>query len=439
MISSIKKNFEDYTLETYLFCLIPYFLVFSIFLADLTLVILCILFVFRSLKEKKIEKVKNYFFYVLIIFWIYSVLNSFNSIDPFQSFKSSIFYIRFILFPFIIFTLILENKSFLKKFLISSLVLLVILGFDGIVEHFMGRNILNYEKYEVGRIASLFKDEYVYGTFFLKFFFPISALIYYFVDQNKKRIFFLLFYLFTFFCIFISGDRTPLLLFIISSILIFFLFNVKFLNKLIFLLTIFTIFTTLLISNQNIYNRLVKNTLVEFGSEKGLTKNDRLTVFTYMNGKIPHGREIKFMPQHQTYMIISINMFRDKPLFGHGPRAFKKLSCDKYKINQFSCSSHPHNYYFQLLAENGILGFLFMFIFFIYLSIVLIREIFFSKKKLDFEIQLLIVGIFINLFPFTQTGNFFGNWNSILFYLPLGFYFGIAQTIKKKKIDLYSK
>ena len=139
------------------------------------------------------------------------------------------------------------------------------------------------------------------------------------------------------------------------------------------------------------------------------------------------------MPQHQTYIIISINMFKDKPIFGHGPRAFKKLSCDEYKINQFSCSSHPHNFYLQLLSETGIIGFFLLFLFFLYICMILFIEIFTSKKKLTFELQLLIVSIFINLFPITQTGNFLSNWNSIALYLPIGFYFGIKKILYNEK------
>ena len=152
-----------------------------------------------------------------------------------------------------------------------------------------------------------------------------------------------------------------------------------------------------------------------------------------MNKFTYKGKEITFMPQHQAYMIVSINMFKDKSFFGHSPRSFKKLSCEEYKINNMSCSSHPHNFYLQLLAETGIIGFFLLFLFFLYMCMILFIEIFTSKKKLTFELQLLIIAIFINLFPITQTGNFFNNWNSIFLYLPLGFYFGIRKILYDEK------
>ena len=426
-MQGIKKSFCLINIEIFLVCAIPYFLVFSIFLADSSMIILCGIFIFKFLKKKTNEL--NFKYLILLgICWLYIVISSFFSPDLYLSLKSTLFYFRFIFFPCTIFLLITENKSFLKKFLFSSLFLILLLFIDGLVEHIRGENLLGYKKYEIGRIASLFKDEYIYGTFMLKIFYPIAAIIYFLSKPKFKNFYFITFYIIIFFCIFISGDRTPLLLFLISSILILFLFKTKFRNKAIFVSLLLLLSTTFLISNKSLYDRLISRTLVDFGSEKGLVfENDRLTVFNYK------GKDLSFMPQHQTYIIISINMFKDKPIFGHGPRAFKKLSCDEYKINQFSCSSHPHNFYLQLLSETGIIGFFLLFLFFLYICMILFIEIFTSKKKLTFELQLLIVSIFINLFPITQTGNFLSNWNSIALYLPIGFYFGIKKILYNEK------
>lgn len=424
------NNLNAKNFEIFLVCAIPYFLVFSIFLADLSVVILCLVFIYKIFKyeEFKLDLFNNSLFKILFIYWVYISLNSFFSENAVSSLKTSILYLRFILYPFIIVNLVIHNKNFLKLFLISTIILLVILFFDGVIEYFFGSNLLGYEKYEVGRVASLFHDEYIYGTFFLKLFFPISAIIYHLSEPNKKKIFFLSIYLLCLFCIFISGDRTPLMLFAVSSIVIFLIFKTKILYKIIFGLFVITFFTSFLMMNSNLYERLINRTLVEFGNEKAIEKvNDRLTKFTY------NEREITFMPQHQTYFIIAINMFKDKPFFGQGTRSYKKLSCEKkYVINQFSCSSHPHNYYLQSLSENGLFGFLFLFIPFLYISLILILEIFIKKNSLPFELQILIVGIFINLFPLTQTGNFYGNWNSIVFYLPIGLYYGMRKIIFNK-------
>jgi O-antigen ligase len=69
-----------------------------------------------------------------------------------------------------------------------------------------------------------------------------------------------------------------------------------------------------------------------------------------------------FSPQHDSLIRTAYNMFKDKPLFGHGPKMFRIVCADeKYATGVTPCMTHPHNFYIQLLAETGIIGFLFLF------------------------------------------------------------------------------
>ena len=56
---------------------------------------------------------------------------------------------------------------------------------------------------------------------------------------------------------------------------------------------------------------------------------------------------------------------------GIGLRNFRNFfSNPKYKIDEKSCSTHPHNTYIQLLAETGLIGFMFgIILFFIFVII----------------------------------------------------------------------
>ena len=66
--------------------------------------------------------------------------------------------------------------------------------------------------------------------------------------------------------------------------------------------------------------------------------------------------------QYYALYYTSLNMFMNSPFIGVGPNNFRK-ECNNpdIKISKYSCSTHPHNTYFQLLAEVGILGFLSIF------------------------------------------------------------------------------
>ena len=117
-----------------------------------------------------------------------------------------------------------KDKNFLKNFFVSISCIFLILVIDSSIQFFYEKNIVGYISTENGRIQSLFKDEYILGSFILKIFLIISALIFYF-EKNKKRSYFIFFvvYISSLFVIIISGDRTPLFLFFISSFLIFFI------------------------------------------------------------------------------------------------------------------------------------------------------------------------------------------------------------------------
>jgi len=97
--------------------------------------------------------------------------------------------------------------------------------------------------------------------------------------------------------------------------------------------------------------------------------------------------------------------------------------------------THPHNFYIQLLAETGIIGFLFLFSALVYVVYTALRQflsIIFRKKRplSDYQVCLL-AGILITVWPLTTNGNFFNNWLMIVYSLPAGFY---LQSIYSKKI-----
>ena len=202
MMFYIKNNLNLIFIKSLLVCIVPYFLVFSIFLADLSIVILSAIFIFEIFKNKKHYITDNKVVSILIIFWIYNVILSFFSIDTFLSLKSTLFYFRFILFPLIIFSLIVEHKNFLKIFLISTSILLFILALDGCIEYIRGENFFQFKKTEFGRVASLFGDEYVYGSFFLKLFFPLASVLYFLSEPKKKKFIFFYFLLLNLFLYF---------------------------------------------------------------------------------------------------------------------------------------------------------------------------------------------------------------------------------------------
>tara|TARA_A100001015_G_C15029328_1_gene732269 strand:+ start:413 stop:1948 length:1536 start_codon:yes stop_codon:yes gene_type:complete len=86
------------------------------------------------------------------------------------------------------------------------------------------------------------------------------------------------------------------------------------------------------------------------------------------------------------------------------------------------CSTHPHNIYFQILSEIGLVGFVFLLVFYFYILKSLTIKIYNYIKKDQISLDIPIYGLYFSLFfPLLTSGNFFNNYFSILLFLPFGF------------------
>ena len=106
------------------------------------------------------------------------------------------------------------------------------------------------------------------------------------------------------------------------------------------------------------------------------------------------------------------------------------------KIFRNGCTTHPHNFYLQLLSETGLIGTFFILYIFLYLIFILSK--FFYKKSFKGIIELnntqlcLVINFFILLLPILPNGNFFNNWMNMTFLIQISFYLFIFNKNKKK-------
>ena len=164
------------------------------------------------------------------------------------------------------------------------------------------------------------------------------------------------------------------------------------------------------------------------------------------NGKLSFGffkesqKQNIFTPEHDSLIKTAYNMFLDKPIFGHGPKMFRVICKDeKYVVGIRTCMTHPHNFYVQLLAETGIIGFSFLFSAFAYVLYCAYRQfksIVLRQKRYLSDYQVcLLAGILITVWPITTNGNFFNNWLMIVYSLPAGFYLHSIYGKNKENIS----
>ena len=148
---------------------------------------------------------------------------------------------------------------------------------------------------------------------------------------------------------------------------------------------------------------------------------------------------VYFSEQHQIFAITSIELFKSKPILGIGPNNFrrkcdevtpdfisKKINFDKSEIE--NCSTHPHNIFFQLLSETGLIGIIYYIIFNILLFIETFKFLF--KKNYDQISFFFLLPVIYYLNPIFPSGNFFNNWYMCFGILGLPFYLYLVR-IKK--------
>ena len=133
-----------------------------------------------------------------------------------------------------------------------------------------------------------------------------------------------------------------------------------------------------------------------------------------------------FSTLHASSILTATEMFKDNFLFGKGPKMYRKVCDDKsfskFKVGDYSCTTHPHNILAQILAETGIIGLIFFTIFYFKIIQIFLRSIF-IKNKSDQEFSIIIIStiVILNFFPLLPYGNFFNNWLSMISYLPIPF------------------
>ena len=408
-------------IDNYIICfisLIPFALITGPFIPDLLVVLINILVIYQIVKKKYYNYFNNIFFYLFFIYCFYLILSSLISKNIFLSLESSLFYFRFGVFALAIWYILDNNKSFLKIFKISLLSVFLLLFFDASYQYITDYNLIGYH-YGGNRLSSFFGDEKKLGNFLVRLLPILLAIIIINDDNYKNKIIFLFFFLFSGFVILISGDRTALLFYLILILGFILLINEWFKIKLLLvvLASFFILFATL--SDKNIYNRIISNTLIMLTATPDDSKID-LNNPWYL-----------FSKDHHIYILTSYRMFKNNLITGIGPKNYR-VECEDVKYETLNsqlrninrCNTHPHNTYMQILAETGIIGIIpVLGVFLLIMHQIIIQ--FLNKLKgseyiSNFKI-LLYLALMVSLFPVFPSFSFFNNWISIIYYLPIGF------------------
>jgi O-antigen ligase len=400
----------------FIISLIIPFLIWGPFFPDLIVSLSALVFLVYVVRKKK-----SYYFYnkpliIFFIFCIYCILVSiFVAKDRMFSFESSLFYFRIGLFACLIWYLIDKNKKILSYFYYILVVCFSALILDSYIQFFTGINIIGIPKTGV-RLSSFFGDELILGSYLSRLF-PLLFALFLIKEKNQTELYFMsILFVLLAGLIYVSGERAAFFLFILSCVFIM-IFLEKF-TKLKIILSVSSLILIIVLTSS--FSKVKVRMLYSFA------ENIKQKSF--------------FTPEHDSLIRTAYNMFLDKPILGHGPKMFRVICKDeKYAVGITPCMTHPHNFYVQLLAETGIIGFSFLFSAFAYVLYCAYRQfksIVLRQKRYLTNYQVcLLAGILITVWPLTTNGNFFHNWLMIVYSLPVGFYLHSIYGKNRKNIS----
>ncbi|WP_435149226.1 oligosaccharide repeat unit polymerase [Candidatus Pelagibacter bacterium nBUS_32] len=404
---------------------LPIALLFSNIVSEIIIFGLIFIYFINQKSKNFFQYLKDPIIFILILFWLYLILNSLINFEKDPSFSRSIFFVRFPLYIISI-TFFINNLNIsLNKVFKYWLIIIIIICIDLFFQFFTQNNLFGYEAIRQGefyRLGGFMDDELKIANLI----FHIGALVFsFFFSKNYfekkiislKSLFFLLFLIIT---VFITAERANFVT--IISFVVIFIILMAFENKKFFF-TMIILFSVLIsipmISNDNLSNRMT-NSLIEKVALFKIEPNKN-----YLNKK----------SHYFTHYSAAYQIFKRNILFGVGLKNFRTY-CNDETLNKEidpifhtkKCATHPHNFYFEILSEIGLIGFVLLLFFFVFLFFKVVKNFIITKNYFLILNSFIILVYFI---PFMPRGSFFTNWNAIIFWTVVAFLNANLAVLRK--------
>jgi len=432
----------------------------SFIVGNLILSIHLFLFLIISLYTIRKERLNFNFqrsYWLIIVFFLYfflstviqfnipGVLNDtiFSQNDGWAkhpAFKSFLL-VRFLILVFVIDILFFNKIIKLNNLFLISCLCTSFVSIDIIIQYIFGSDLFGLKSFG-NRNSGPFGDELIAGGYLAKFsfftFFYISKL-----NKNKKYNFFLIFIIAVHLIgVLLSGNKMPMLLFFFGSFLVL-IFIKQMRLSMIYGIIIFISVALLIFKNDPLMNSTYISFVdhINFINDVEQTENVKGVDENLDNNK--KNDKLNFLKNsgHSIIYKTAFIMWMKQPIFGFGQKSFR-IKCHEVSspetlyYNSFvlpdGCSTHPHNYYLEILSEGGIIAAILLVTFFIILlksSITNQLKKEYPTKPEKYLLIPIILVFFLEVWPLKSTGSFFTTWNATFFWLVAGILF--ANNSKK--------
>lgn len=405
---NIKNNYHNLAVIT-LFTFLPISFIVGNAAINFNILFIDLLFLLYCIKSNFWGWIKSKTFLFLITIYIFLILNSLYSFyfiieDENDGLIRSLLFIKFILLVFS-FSKLLENEKVLKIVQKNWLVISLFVIFDIFYEKYFGKNLFGYVSPTSERVISFFKDEMVVGGYILCFGF--SSMTFFLNENNnkKKNFFLIIIFLIIPIAIFLTGERSNFIKSVLMFfILLFFLKDKKFFFSYKYLASIFLI----IISTFFFFSENIKNRYYLFF--------ERIIIVDEKKNILDKFENIRYVAHFET----ALKIFKNYPISGVGNKNYRKeCSREIYfdKNSKFStqrCSTHPHQIHFEILSEQGIVGYL-LIIYFIGSFLLKNIKIFIKSKNINHLNNISYISFF--LLPLLPGAGIFSTFNGSLFWV----------------------
>ncbi|CAO6124458.1 RfaL Lipid A core - O-antigen ligase and related enzymes [Candidatus Pelagibacterales bacterium] len=398
IINSKKNLFVDFFIY-----LIPFAIIAGQAPLNIISVLISISFILLIYKNKEYDQFNNYFkfLFFLILFFL---INIFFSVDPYLSFNSIIGLIRYYIFFLAIIFAFKKIKNFRLNFVKILFLAILFVTIDSYIQFFFYKDIFGF-KIINNRLSGPFGTEQVVGAYLSKL---IFLSFFYLVIKKVDIKVVLTVAMPIFFLVVLSQERSSSIMLLLSLTLFFTFCSIRPLIKLALLSSIL-IFLFLLFNYSNTFKE-------RFISEPAKYYKDN---------------------HHKAHFLTAIEIFKNNKITGSGVKTYR-VECQKseyaninsiYSTNR--CTTHPHNFYLEVLSETGILGIGILLILNLYILLKIIKN-YLKKKKHRNEILLIFCNFFILFWPLQTTGAFFSSWNGVFYWIFFAFFFDLNRRILTK-------
>ena len=305
---------------------------------------------------------------ILLLIFIISLLISLIFSITYKGYTFTNLY-KFIVLPLILYLLSLfniDNKKINKSILITA----IIISLFGISQYIFNFELTTHgiEKYigSIGRIKSTF----LIATIFDKYLSIIIIYILYLLINNKENKYLLIItYILSFISLCLTYSRTGLLITLINLtiIVLYLLYKKKYIYLLIIPITIGIMLIIpgekyVLKSIDSVFNSKIKEIINKKENNIEKTNNDN---------QIETGNDYSVISR-ESYMDVAKKIIKNKPITGIGIGNYTYIY-ENQNVNDYIKDTinyhylYPHNMYYQLAAEIGIIGLITFYLLFIYI------------------------------------------------------------------------